>query len=144
MANIPASIAASSVNKTLAVAPAEAVASPVNQIVLPAPEPVVAPLPIFGVPIFHPLPLLEWAPAWFYSALSWLGKTWYDASNNLQSFNTYMVGSGVDPYAQLGSTRLFVIRKVREDKRHPFSLSLQPADQGVYPPALPHIHPEAF
>ena len=121
MANVLASTAASSVNKTLTVAPSETVASSVNQIVLPAPEPVVTPLPIFGVPIFHPLPLLQWAPAWFYSALSWLGKSWYDASNTLQTFNTYVVGSGVDPYAQLGSTRLFVIRKVREEY---FQLSL--------------------
>jgi hypothetical protein len=121
MANFLASNAASPVNETLTGAPSETVVSSVNRIVLPAPEPVVAPLPIFGVPIFHPLPLLRWAPAWFYSALSWLGKSWYDASNTLQSFNTYMVGSEVDPYAQLGSTRLFVVRKVREEY---FQLSL--------------------
>ena len=124
MANFLASNLASSADKTVAAVPTETVASSVNKIVLPAPTPIVEkplPLPIFGEPILHPLPLLQWAPAWFYSALSWLGKSWYDASNTQQSFNTYLVGSDVDPYAQLGSTRLFLIRKVREAS---FELSL--------------------
>lgn len=43
------------------------------------------------------------------TALSWLGKTYYDASNGRQSFNSYMAGSDVDPYQSLGATRLFLI-----------------------------------
>ena len=53
--------------------------------------------------------LQEWAPAWFYSALSWLGKSYVDAGNSTQAFQRYLIGSDVDPYAELGSTRLFVI-----------------------------------
>ncbi len=59
------------------------------------------PLPVSGPQNF--------APVWFYSALSWLGKTYYDASNGRQSFNSYMAGSDVDPYQSLGATRLFLI-----------------------------------
>ena len=40
---------------------------------------------------------------------SWLGKPYQDASNVTQRFNLYMVGSDVDPYKYLGSTRLFLI-----------------------------------
>jgi hypothetical protein len=41
-----------------------------------------------------PLPGLQpFAPAWFYSALNWLGKTYYDANNVAQGFNVYMAGS---------------------------------------------------
>lgn len=87
----------------------------INQIVRPAPQaPVLTPLPIFTIgktPVQGPQ---EWAPAWFYSALNWLGKSYYDASFVRQSFSTYMVGSDVDPYAKLGSTRLFVISFLRE------------------------------
>ena len=53
--------------------------------------------------------LQEWAPAWFYSALNWLGKSYVDANNTEQAFTNYMYGSDVDPYAQLGNTRLFFI-----------------------------------
>src|ERR1700678_1875346 len=53
--------------------------------------------------------LQQWAPAWFYSALNWLGKSYVDASNVEQVFSSYLAGSDVDPYAQLGSTRLFLI-----------------------------------
>ncbi len=60
---------------------------------------------------FPPVPPLpqQFAPAWFYSALNWLGSSYYDASNARQSFSPYMAGSDVDPYAHLGSTRLFLI-----------------------------------
>ena len=49
----------------------------------------------------------KWAPAWFYSALGWLGKSYYDGSNTERSFAAYLAGSNVDPYQKLGSTRLF-------------------------------------
>jgi hypothetical protein len=55
------------------------------------------------------VPLQQYAPAWFYSALNWLGATYTDANNNEQEFADYLIGSNVDPYQQLGSTRLFVI-----------------------------------
>ena len=58
------------------------------------------------IPILH---FQEWAPAWFYSALNWLGKSFLDAGNTEQSFGYYLFGSDVDPYAQLGATRLFVV-----------------------------------
>lgn len=50
-----------------------------------------------------------WAPAWFYSALSWLGQSYYDASNTQQAFNIFLAGANVDPYRRLGATRLFVV-----------------------------------
>ncbi len=59
----------------------------------------------------------SWAPAWFYSALNWLGNSYYDASNVQQSFSLYMAGSDVDPYSRLGSTRLFMIFSTRETFR---------------------------
>lgn len=61
--------------------------------------------------ILSPLHFQQWAPAWFYSALNWLGRSYVDASNNEQEFNNYLIGSDVDPYAQLGSTRLFLIER---------------------------------
>jgi hypothetical protein len=54
-----------------------------------------------------------WAPAWFYSALNWLSRTYTDANNAQQSFGPSMYGSDVDPYAQLGSTCLFRITQQR-------------------------------
>jgi len=62
--------------------------------------------------IFRPF-AIEWAPAWFYSALAWLGQTYVDASNTQRSFSKYLAGANVDPYRQLGSTRLFVIQLMR-------------------------------
>ena len=59
--------------------------------------------------------VLEWAPAWFYSALSWLGNTYRDASNSPRGFSNYLAGANVDPYRQLGSTRLFVIEYMRNE-----------------------------
>jgi hypothetical protein len=56
-----------------------------------------------------PVRLQQWAPAWFYSALYWLGERYVDANGAEQSFSPYLIGSDVDPYQQLGSTRLFVI-----------------------------------
>jgi hypothetical protein len=77
-------------------------------IVLPASTPAVPPAVLTRFAGHGPV-RLQWAPAWFYSALGWLGKSYYDASNVLQRFNFYVAGSGVDPYARLGSTRLFLI-----------------------------------
>src|SRR5258708_4670361 len=62
-------------------------------------------------------PPQQWAPAWFYSALNWLGKTYFDANNVEQQFNQYLAGSDVDPYAQIGSTRLFLIVRTGEGYR---------------------------
>jgi len=71
-------------------------------------------LPVTYKPLPYPGPYpgpgpQQWAPAWFYSALQWLGKPYYDAGNIQQTFNQYLAGSDVDPYARLGATRLFVI-----------------------------------
>ena len=70
-----------------------------------------------GVPIAR-----AWAPAWFYSALSWLGQSYYDASNTQQAFNIFLAGANVDPYRRLGATRLFVIVFERDE----FLLSIAP------------------
>ncbi len=90
--------------------------------------------------IFRPSPILrpqQFAPAWFYSALSWLGKSYYDASNVRQSFCNYLAGSDVDPYAKLGATRLFLVTLVGETFRLTLSgdvNSSAPATGGVsYP-----------
>ncbi|HZQ43465.1 MAG TPA: hypothetical protein VFA99_09440 [Acidobacteriaceae bacterium] len=71
--------------------------------------------------IFLPI-AVEWAPAWFYSALAWLGKTYRDAANTQRSFSNYLAGANVDPYRQLGSTRLFVVWFERNE----FFLSIAP------------------
>ena len=63
-----------------------------------------------------------WAPAWFYSALSWLGQSYYDAANTQQTFNIFLAGANVDPYRRLGATRLFVIVFERDE----FFLSIAP------------------
>jgi hypothetical protein len=60
--------------------------------------------------IFLPI-AIEGAPAWFYSALAWLGQSYRDASNTQRSFSNYLAGANVDPYQKLGSTRLFVIER---------------------------------
>ncbi len=95
----------------------------VNQIVLPAPKATAQRInpSLFGIGLPRFLPQ-QWAPAWFYSALNWLGKTYYDTQNSEQSFNIYMAGSDVDPYAQIGSTRLFLIILVGDQ----FRLSIAP------------------
>ena len=71
--------------------------------------------------IFLPI-AVEWAPAWFYSALAMLGQTYRDASNAQRSFSNYLAGANVDPYQKLGSTRLFVIQFMRNE----FFLSIAP------------------
>ena len=63
-------------------------------------------------PIFR-----QWAPAWFYSALCWLGKGYTDAANTQRGFGTVLAGANVDPYRKLGATRLFVIQSLREEFR---------------------------
>lgn len=91
----------------------------VNRIVVPAPAPSIQPiLPKFvgGGPF--PIPRLQsWAPAWFYSALNWLGKSYLDANNVPQSFCPYLAGSDVNPYTHLGATRLFMIFSLRDTFR---------------------------
>jgi hypothetical protein len=71
--------------------------------------------------VFLPI-AVEWAPAWFYSALAWLGQSYRDASNAQRSFSNYLAGANVDPYQKLGSTRLFVIEFMRNE----FFLSIAP------------------
>jgi hypothetical protein len=71
--------------------------------------------------VFLPI-AIEWAPAWFYSALAWLGQSYRDASNTQRSFSNYLAGANVDPYRQLGSTRLFLIEFMRNE----FFLSIAP------------------
>ena len=89
-----------------------------SQIVIPAPKPVIQTSPseigLRTIPILIPE---AWAPAWFYSALNWLNKPFYDASNVRQVFSNFLAGSDVDPYAQLGSTRLFIISTLRNTFR---------------------------
>jgi hypothetical protein len=83
---------------------------------------------------FRPIPR-RWAPAWFYSALSWLGQSYYDASNTQRSFNIYLAGANVDPYRQLGATRLFLIRFQRNE----YFLSIAPdaeSDAPLYDPSI--------
>lgn len=78
-------------------------------IVLPA---ATGPASIIPKPISNPIgnPFRHhFAPAWFYSALNFLDTSYSDGSNVSQTFNSYFVGSDVDPYTSLGSTRLFVI-----------------------------------
>ena len=97
--------------------------SNVNRIVTPAPKATAqrinSKLSRIRVPRFAPQ---QWAPAWFYSALNWLGKTYYDANNTAQTFNIYMAGSDVDPYAQIGLTRLFLVIRIGQQ----FRLSIAP------------------
>jgi hypothetical protein len=92
-----------------------------SQIVLPAPKHPAPPLSQNS--ILKPIPLprfQQFAPAWFYSALSWLGKSYYDASNVEQRFSQYLAGSDVDPYSLIGSTRLFMIFKIEDTFRLTF------------------------
>ncbi len=112
----------------------------VNQIVLPAPNASAQRInpSLFGIGLPRFLPQ-QWAPAWFYSALNWLGKTYYDANNvPQQSFNIYMAGSDVDPYAQIGSTRLFLIilrrRPDSASRSHPTATRRHPEPTA---PAIP-------
>ncbi|SPE36931.1 hypothetical protein SBA3_2530003 [Candidatus Sulfopaludibacter sp. SbA3] len=110
----------------------------VSQIVLPVARPAVEPPPAKFVVKQIPKPRFQqWAPAWFYSALNWLGKSYYDASNVLQMFNSFLAGSDVDPYQNLGATRLFQIVYLRDEFRLTLAadvLSPAPASGGTtYP-----------
>ena len=114
----------------------------VSEIVLPASKDVAqrAPATLVARPIRKPISFQEtWAPAWFYSALNWLGKPYHDAGNVSQRFGLNLVGSDVDPYRQLGSTRLFVISLVRNTM---FRLSLAPDASSLAPlPAEGALYP---
>ena len=72
-----------------------------------APDTTFRPRPGGFRPIFR-----EWAPAWFYSALCWLGRSYSDASDTERGFGTVLAGANVDPYRQLGATRLFIIESL--------------------------------
>lgn len=80
---------------------------------------------VSGPPIFWGPP--TWAPAWFYSALNWLGKRYYDANDIHQSFSNVMAGSDVDPYQGLGATRLFLVIRMGAG----FRLSIAPTADTV-------------
>jgi hypothetical protein len=73
--------------------------------------------------VFKPA-ALEAAPAWFYSALACLGQTYQDASNTQRGFANFLAGADVDPYRQLGATRLFVIEFLRNEL---FFLTIAPS-----------------
>jgi hypothetical protein len=103
----------------------------VSTIVLPVAEPTnKLPLQAVEKPAFNGIfdgfiPRQQvWAPAWFYSALNWLSRTYSDANNAQQSFGPSMYGSGVDPYAQLGSTCLFRITQLRNNALFTLYLAL--------------------
>lgn len=96
-----------------------------SKIALPAPnDPVAGTVgQVIGRPFPRPISLPQlWAPAWFYSALTWLGRRYVDANNVEQRFNIFMAGSDVDPYQHIGSTRLFLVIRVGEG----FRLSIAP------------------
>jgi hypothetical protein len=95
---------------------------PQSQIVFPTPAPALQPVAstlqpgiAFFPPNFHRPQ--QHAPAWFYSALAWLGATYYDASNTRQAFGEALIGSTVDPYSKLGSTSLFTVTYTHKDYR---------------------------
>jgi hypothetical protein len=81
-----------------------------SQIVSSAPTVQRLGTPVTGLTIFHPIE--HYAPAWFYSALNWLGSSFQDASGAQRTFADFMIGSDVDPYHSLGATRLFFIARV--------------------------------
>jgi hypothetical protein len=93
--------------------------SSVNRIVVPAPAPSSQPiLPKFVGDGHLPIPRLQaWAPAWFYSALHWLNKSYLDAGSVPQRFCPYLAGSDVNPYTHLGSTQLFMIFSLEDTFR---------------------------
>lgn len=84
--------------------------SNINKIVAPATPPATnAPPPWYrGTPAPRLLNR-SWAPAWFYSALGFLGSRYVAADGSTQSFAPILGGSDVDPYAGIGATRLFLI-----------------------------------
>jgi hypothetical protein len=112
-------------------------ASNASRIVVPAPRPGAQRSPQQSIHKLPPGLNLEWAPAWFYSALNWLGKVYYDANHAVQSFNSYMAGSDVDPYAQIGSTRLFLIIRLGDQ----FRLSIAPDAGSIAPGADGTFYP---
>ena len=80
-----------------------------SKIVLPAPPVVNAPPPWLEPARIVPLTGSVWAPAWFYSALALLGMSYVAGDGSSQAFGRVLGGSDVDPYAELGCTRLFLI-----------------------------------
>ena len=104
--------------------------SGISQIAVPAP--VAADRTLNGITSIHRIQ--QRAPAWFYSAINWLGQSYYDANGTSQSFNAYLIGSDVDPYAQLGATRLFVITRTDNIYRLSFAsdtASSAPLNEGA-------------
>jgi len=82
----------------------------VSQIVSSAPTIQRLGTPVTGSTIIHQVE--HYAPAWFYSALNWLGLSFQDASGAQRTFAGFMIGADVDPYHSLGTTRLFYVARV--------------------------------
>src|ERR1700733_5283359 len=80
-----------------------------SKIVLPAPTVVNGPPPWLEPARIVPLTGPVWAPAGFYSALALLGMSYVAGDGSTQAFGRVLGGSDVDPYAELGCTRLFLI-----------------------------------
>jgi hypothetical protein len=95
-----------------------------SKIVLPAPPPLVNAPPPWLEPIGITPPIVRpWAPAWFYSGLALLGMSYVAGDKSRQAFGFVLGGSDVDPYAELGSTRLFLITLTDSG----FELTIAPA-----------------
>ena len=95
-----------------------------SKIVLPAPPPVVIGPPSWLEPVEIVPPTGQvWAPAWFYSALALIGMSYVAGDSSRQAFGLFLGGSDVDPYAELGSTRLFLIMQAAGG----FELTVAPA-----------------
>ncbi len=62
------------------------------------------------------------APAWLYSALASLGTAFTASDGSRQAFGSVLFGSDVDPYAELGATRLFCIDRIADE----FTLGVSP------------------
>ena len=94
---------AATVDRSVGTTPDAPVLTPVQSIVLKVPPERINPGLTFSTPTE------PWAPAWFYSALSALGTSFTASDGTTQSFGQVLCGSDVDPYEQLGATRLFCI-----------------------------------
>jgi hypothetical protein len=84
------------------------VLAPVQPITIKEPPPRVIPT------LTPPKTTESFAPAWLYSALASLGTTFTAADGSPQSFGPVLCGSDVDPYAELGATRLFCISRLAD------------------------------
>jgi hypothetical protein len=101
-----ASPAAATINKLTASTATHPVIAPVQPVTVTKP-------PQRLIPIVPPPTTTELlAPAWLYSALAMLGKSFTASDGSTQSFGVVLCGSDVDPYAELGATRLFCVSRL--------------------------------